>query len=97
MRYWNNTDLHGDNMATSLEATLELCMEKCLSNMACQSFTYDHWNRHDTINCWLKTTVPNYIDAVFCCLELCIRLFLIFGESKNLFKSGDNSLQNFAR
>ena len=64
MRYWKNAESIGNGMATSHAATIEICMDLCLADNKCTTFTYDTTNRFDDRNCWYKTSpVPFDMEA----------------------------------
>jgi len=63
IRYWNNADFPGKDIDTSVQSTLDLCMDHCLANSGCQAFTYDPQNRYvvsHNVNCWIKSKAENY-------------------------------------
>jgi len=49
----------GNDIETSIQPTVEICMDLCLLHTSCQAFTYDTFNRFPSVNCWFKTQVAN--------------------------------------
>ena len=64
MRYWENVDLPGNVISYTKVSTVEICMDLCIPNEACNAFTYDTTNRFGVVgydyNCWLKTEPSTY-------------------------------------
>ena len=60
MRYWENVDLPRNGISYTKVSTVESCMDLCLTNKACNAFTYDTINRLGDLNCLLKTEPSTY-------------------------------------
>ena len=61
MRYWYNANFQGNDIHSTIQPTVENCMDQCIATVACNAFTYDTLNRFET-NCWLKSKSESLND-----------------------------------